>query len=55
MMPYLQVLGEIPTDDKVLSICYNLGSYLFRKGLINDAKTVYLSGMRKAISVDKNT
>ncbi len=54
MMPYLQVLGEIPTDDKVLSIYYNLGSYLFRKGLINDAKTVYLSGMKKAISVDKN-
>ena len=27
MMPYLQVLGEIPTDDKVLSIYYNPVSY----------------------------
>ena len=54
MMPYIRLINDLPVDEKILNIYYFLGNHFYRKGSVNDSKTVYLAGMKKAERLNKN-
>ncbi len=54
MMPYIRLINDLPVDEKILNVYYFLGNHFYRKGSVNDSKTVYLAGMKKAERLNKN-